>query len=352
MKHNYCILLLASYDFEAIQLTLKSLDHTVTEIGVPIIVILNGGSASYKGSKVEKICRDWARSGVNRHIIRPVASGKEPLFAIQETIASFDLLKDIKYILKIDDDLIPLKPGWATDIANLYHNSEEKYGNIGFTTGLINNNSWGFKELLTIYDKWEEYRSFMNHASLGGRNLEIAVKAGAVDTGLNGTIWQYPALAAWLHEWTSFEIPLFISKTKDLKVEEIAITTHYSIGCMYSHKDLWLNLVPEGDNFDELLIHQYCLKNNLKKFAAMYQPFLHLFYFKQRLANAYLFPGFMENLARHFNDPTFQNIIRINNEDRLADIEEKLGFIKTFERKFGKIERILLKVKNFLPFKI
>ncbi len=89
---------------------------------------------------------------------------------------------------------------------------------------------------------------------------ERTVEIGEVDTGRNGTVLTYPLhCLPWLHEWTSFDIDAFVSKTQDLKVKEVDLDIHYSIGCMYSHRSLWTNLqVTKESNFDELLIHQYC----------------------------------------------------------------------------------------------
>ncbi len=44
------ILILVSYEYEALQLTFKALDHTV-DPSVPIIIILNGAPSSYKRLK-------------------------------------------------------------------------------------------------------------------------------------------------------------------------------------------------------------------------------------------------------------------------------------------------------------
>lgn len=348
--NKHCLIILASYEYETLQMTFKALDHTIIEKDLPIVIILNGEN-TYNGTKVERISREWASAGVDRYVVKPQAAGTEPLFAVQEVINDFPVAKNSKYILKIDDDLIPLKKGWVTELAELHEKMEAQHGKIGFVTGLINNNTWGFNELLTIYNKRAEYERFMNHPSRAGVNKEFLVPAGKVNLGLAGTVWQYPSLAAWLHEWTSFDLPTFVEKTKGLGIKEVDLDTHYSIGCIYSARELWEEIKPHNSNFDELLIHRYCLKHGLRKFALMSQPFVHLYYFTQRLANSYLIPGFMDSFASYFNDPSFKEIKNITLEDRLIDLDERMRTLKVLERKFGKIEGVLRKFRGFLPFK-
>ncbi len=348
---KHCILILVSYEYESLQLTFKGLEHTV-DSSVPIIIVLNGARFSYRGSKVEQQCRAWASLAENRYVIRPMASGKEPAYAIQEAINLSPILKDIDYILKIDDDVIPLKKGWDVDLANCYFEYEKLQGKIGFVTGLINNNCWGFKELLSIYDKWEEYKRFMNHPSVAGGIRERQVKIGEVDPGRNGTIHSYPVLAAWLHEWTSFDIDSFVEKTKNEKVKEVDLDIHYSIGCMYSHKSLWTDLkITDSKNFDELLIHEYCQTNKLRKFAVMSQPMLHLYYNNQRLINAYLLPQFITHLSAYFKDESIKDIKLATIQDQSFELEDQLKTLKDLDKRFGYLEKHINRVKKiFKPF--
>ncbi|HRE51956.1 MAG TPA: hypothetical protein PK339_11070 [Flavitalea sp.] len=348
---KHCILILVSYEYESLQLTFKGLDHTV-DPSVPIIIVLNGARFSYKGAKVEQHCRAWASQAENRYVIRPMASGREPMYAIQEVISRSPILKDIDYVLKIDDDVIPLKKGWDIDLANCYFEQEKLHGKIGFTTGLINNNCWGFKELLSIYDKWDEYTRFMNHPSVAGAAQDKVVNIGEVDAGRNGTIHSYPALAAWLHGWTSFDIDSFVEKTGNGGIKEVDLDIHYSIGCMYSHKDLWEEVkVTKASNFDELLIHEYCQANKLRKFAVMSQPMLHLYYFNQRLINAYLLPEFIKHLSVFFKDESILDVKLATAEDRAYEVEDQLKTLKDLDKRLGYIESKIERLKKFFrPF--
>lgn len=348
--NKHCLVILASYEYETLQLTLKALDHTIVEQNLPVVIILNG-AINYNASKVERIAREWAGSNTNRYVVRPLSAGKEPYFALQEVIKDFPIIQQCDYILKIDDDLIPLKKGWVSDLAKLYNDMENQHGNIGFVTGLINNNSWGFKELVSLYDKWEEYKKFMNFSSLAGGKKERAVNAGEIDTGVNGTVWQYPALAAWLHTWTSFDIPTLIDKTKDLTFKEIDLDLHYSIGCTYSKKDIWLNIVNKKTSFDELLIHEYCRDNKLRKFALLHQPLLHLYYHVQRISNAYLVPDFIKSFSAFFHDSSFEAISQITVEDRIVDMDERTQGMKKLDYRIEKIFTFLQSAKNLVTFR-
>ncbi|HTF28189.1 MAG TPA: hypothetical protein VK625_05050 [Flavitalea sp.] len=348
---KHCILILVSYEYESLQLTFKGLDHTA-DPSVPIIIVLNGASFSYKGSKVEQHCRAWASLAENRYVIRPMACGKAPIYAIQEVLRLSPILKDIDYVLKIDDDVIPLKKGWDVDLANCYFEYEKLHGKIGFVTGLINNNCWGFKELLSIYEKWDEYARFMNHPSTAGVFKDRIVKIGEVDTGQNGTIHAFPTLAAWLHKWTSFDIDSFVEKTRNGKIKEVELDVHYSIGCMYSHKSLWTDLeVTKATDFDELIIHRYCLANKLRKFAVMSQPMLHLYYNNQRLINAYLLPQFIKHLSAYFKDESIKDLEFATVQDQAYELEDQLKMLKDLDRRFGFLETNINRVKKvFKPF--
>jgi len=247
------IVVLASYDFESLQLTLLALEHTVEE-EVPIVVILNGAN-SIAASKVEIVARRWAATKpALRSVIRPLSYGQKPLFALQEVIRNLPLLHDVDRICKIDDDVIPLKRGWLTRLAQCYEEKVKMNNqNLGFITGLLNNNCWGFGELVELAGKNEEYRQIMNYPSVAGCNRERIVQPGEIDQGMCGTVWQYPYLARWIHSWTSVTPENFIALTANQPDKEISLDIHYSIGCIYSPKDLWLKLNPAENTFDELL---------------------------------------------------------------------------------------------------
>ncbi|RYY10734.1 MAG: hypothetical protein EOO04_36425, partial [Chitinophagaceae bacterium] len=274
-RNNRVVLLLAAYDYESLHLTLESLTHTLD--GEEKVVIVLNGRRGIRSAIVEDVARAWCGKGANRYVVKPLNYGKDAYTSISQVIDQFPLLQEVEFICKIDDDLIPLKKGWVDRLHESYLDMERKHQSIGFVTSLINNNAWGFKRLVDLYDKQNEYRSIMNFESLSGTGN---VAAGGIAEGRLGSVWQYPYLAKWIHEWTLCSVEEYINKTRLLGVEEVGLDVHYSIGCMFFRKQLWLSLpdLHSSSDFDELLIHEYCQKFGLRKFALMSEPMGHLFY--------------------------------------------------------------------------
>ena len=320
--YKRALLVLASYDFEALQITLKALEYTI-DPHEKIIVVLNS-KRRYYGEIVEVIAREWAKKNPShRFVIRPLCSGGDPYWAIREVLEESILLKGIEYFCKIDDDIIPLKNGWLNRLADSYHQLFCRKKNIGFTTGLINNNSWGFSELIDIFDKEGEYVQINNHKSRAGGVPYVDVNS--ISDGIFGTVWQYPYLARWIHQWTSLRIDEFINKTKKMKLKEIPQETYYSIGCVFLKKSLWIDLdMPKDQSvFDEAFLYRQCTENNLTKWAVMNESMIHINYSMQRFPNRDLLPIIVESLSHHFNDQSFNNIRWLQLEDRLINMEEQ-----------------------------
>lgn len=348
MTDNRALIVLASYDFESLQLTLKALDHTVSK-EEKIVIILNG-KRNYAGEQVERIARAWAihRPEV-RHVIRPLCAGSEAYSAITETLAHFPPLANVDFICKIDDDVIPLHHGWLPALANTYAAQEQKGKKMGFVTGLINNNCWGFGELVSLYNKQEEYAQINNYTSKAGGHGERLVPAGKIDTGMCGTVWQYPYLAWWIHQWTTLDLPSFVNTVKELEIKEVPLDVHYSIGCIFFKKSLWKALEKRAGHskFDELLLHQECMDNKLTKWAVMNQPMVHLFYFLQRGANKGLVAPAAEAFASFFKDESFTAIRYVDPEERAIMLSEEMPQIEKGVREFIQSKRFSARWKNF-----
>lgn len=321
------LVVLAAYDYESLQLTLTALEHTVSKEET-IVVVLNGKN-NYAAAQVERVARQWATANIAKHIVvQPLCAGREAYFALQEIIGQLDVLKDREFICKIDDDLIPLKQGWLDKLAAAYEAMEEQHpGKVGFTTGLINNNCWGFKQLVALYNKQQEYATLNRYVSFSGEGDSRTVAAGQIDDGICGTVWRYPYLAWWIHQWTSLLPENMVATTAGLGLKEIPLETHYSIGCIFLKRSLWLSL-EEGrqqDTFDELLLQRKCLSQALTKWAVMDEPMLHLFYFVQRNANKELITPLATALQAFYKDDRFATITRMTVEDRIIIQHEGLS---------------------------
>lgn len=326
--HHRAIVLLASYDAVSLYLTLQALNHTLSDDEM-VVIILNG-KRGIRSAYVEQVARDWIKNKTNKYVVRPLNYGNDPYSSIKEVLTYFEPLKEIEYICKIDDDLIPLKQNWLDNLEQEYLKQQE-IGHIGFVTSLINNNTWGFAELVSIFDKGEEYREIMNYPSVWGEGV---INVGEIAIGVNGTVWQYPYLAKWCHEWTTLDLQQYIAKTEHLSSKEIHPNTHYSIGCIFFKKQLWHDVeeINKLVNFDELAIHRYCQENQLRKVAVLNQPMAHLYYFVQRKANAHLVPLFAQSFADFWQDERFLNYPKFDTETLLMMQFEEFGVNTAFQR--------------------
>lgn len=341
------VVLLAAYDYEALFLTLTSLSHTVDEDDL-VVIILNG-KRGVRSAFVENTARDWAKKKPNGYVVRPLNYGNDPYNSIKEVLEKFTPLAHVDFICKIDDDLIPLKQGWLDELHCEYIR-KEKEKPVGFVTSLINNNTWGFAELLKIFDKREEYIKIMNYPSHSGEGM---VKAGAISNGVNGTIWQYPYLARWCHEWTTLDIQNYINKTNQLPTQEISLETHYSIGCIFFRKSFWneVKTINDVTNFDELSIHLHCKSKHLCKIVVMNQPMVHLYYFVQRKSNADLIPQFARSFSNFWKDDSFLDYPKLSIESELMVQLEELSMSGIFQNFTGH-ESLLKKIVKFFAKKL
>lgn len=302
---NVVLLVLASDNFESLQLTLRSLDHTLIN-EEKVVVILNGNN-SLNARIVEFVAQKWCREKPDlRFAVRPLCAPAKPFYAIKEIIANSRHFKDAEYVCKIDDDIIPLKSNWLQVLANHYA-SLSKELNIGFVTGLINNNCWGFKELVFIYNKKTEYSQIHSYNTVAGWQGVRTIKPGEIDDGDFGTIWHYPFIARWVHEWTSVHIDEFLQKTAGLNLKQIPLETYYSIGCILFKKEFWTKLseTEYSTEIDERIIHRKCLENKWQKWAVMNEPFIHLFYNNHKIINLDILEPISHALANYFNNEGF-----------------------------------------------
>ncbi|RFM34938.1 hypothetical protein [Chitinophaga silvisoli] len=342
--NEIAIIVLACKDYESLQLTLGALNHTVLN-GEKVIIILNGDNALRSGI-TEYVARTWcAAQPQNRFVVKPLCAPAEPYFAIREVLETYPQLKDTRYICKIDDDIIPIKPNWLPELLAAYKAAAGRQ-RTGFVTGLINNNCWATEELITLYDKWEEYNQlhgYQTHTGWGGRRV---TEAGRMDYQDFGTLWHYPYIARWVHQWTSLDLPRFIDITHPLPVKEIPLSVYYSIGCMLFEKEFWLSFVPEDFNSttDEMIVFLKCRDEHYHKWAVMNQPMIHLFYTRHRLINQDLLDDINASLASHFQDPAMSGQLKALRQQFQPALQQQMA---TMQEDFVRMrERIDLLLNN------
>lgn len=331
-KSERALVILAAFDFESLQLTLQSLEHTIDR-DETVVVILNS-KGTLPAARVERVARAWAaKNHQYRHVVRPINAGSPPFDAFTETFKNFEPFKKVKYICKIDDDLIAIRKGWLDRLATVYEDLS-KSKKIGFVTGLINNNNWGFKQLVEVFGKKDEYGRIMNYDYISGNKNEKRIPAGEIDDNIAGTMWQSPYAAWWVHQWTSNNLHEYVSKTESLGLKQIPFDVHYSIGCIYFERDYWLSLDWKfyHTRFDEGIVHLNTRDNQLEKWAVMSEPMIHLFYSNQRIVNHDLVESFTKSLADFYQDPAFTQIERIKTIDYAMVNDEMMKEIQNYTK--------------------
>lgn len=277
---NTAVLILTCNDFEAMEVTVNQVLKT-TPASVPIYLLSN--CAGMQGANIcERICQiashiqhgriHWINPGIARHAY----------YGIDETIT--DHIKE-DYIVKLDDDVFPITDNWLENLIDCYarHDSPD----LAYVSGLVNNNPWGFSQLMKLPEFQAAYQEKMQFPHVGGtfiagyQNFRIN-NPGSVDAGGWGTIWQFPQLARWLHEITTMVPDEYIALSGRMPEVEFDVSVRYSINVMLFHRDLW-NDFGDGGNDDEEMLNRYCMENGKRIFIRQDTPFVHLYFGPQKL---------------------------------------------------------------------
>ncbi|WP_320112768.1 glycosyltransferase family A protein [Draconibacterium orientale] len=297
-----CIVLLACNDYESTQLTVANLLKYTPE-NIPIYFLPNNITDNFDSDRVREIGLFYSNLYPNRVIYVNWVTPSFPYQALGDLIYSEQLGK-YDYICKIDDDVFPITSDWIEELAKCFEKHESD--KLGYVTGLINNNPWGFAELVSLMNLQDEYKMLVPKVTIAGKNMKGYMKQEQViypeiGRGGFGTVWQYPHLARWIHEKTTFRPEEFISATRGLESKEIDNHLRYSIGCMLFRKSSWAK-VYNGSKTDEKMWHTYSKDNNMHNYAALNVPMVHLFFYNQRLSNKSILDRAYETFRNFAND--------------------------------------------------
>ncbi|MCR5266842.1 MAG: hypothetical protein K6E29_09675 [Cyanobacteria bacterium RUI128] len=331
-KTKVAVVLLAYADFEALEISLAAISKTIHE-GFTLYILQNGRN-TYDCERTYRVAKRY--EGLYPANIR-VVDWIQPGYAYNsiKTLLDGPVMKNFDYICKIDDDVFPLRNDWLDKLITCYEKSQEKYGdNLGYVTGLINNNPWGFKETLEVCGLEKEYVKNIGRLHVAGSEHDISepeifLGKDEIYTGCCGTIWRNPYISRWLHEKTSLQPQKFISKTKNLGYKEVDETKRYSINVIFFKKELW-NDIDIGFSDDEHMFREYCKNNNKKIVADLSDPFVHLCFFTQREENRDLMPKFREVYGKWLKLPFPISICpdkEYENENRLRFLECKIDML-------------------------
>lgn len=284
------ILLLACSDYEATELTLAC--HAAhLPVETPFLVLQNC-RGTYDAERTLMAARRFERLYPGRITVVDEIPPGPPYRAIATLLAS-DRFRGIEFICKVDDDAFPLAHGWLDTLRQTYATTQMQGGALAYTTPLINNNTWGFAEcleLLGLRDSYLAEAAIEHRVGWGNSDSPYQVlDRKQIATGGSGTIWGYPHIARWLHEFTTLDPDRFLAATAGLAPKEVSSGDRYSIGCILFRKELW-SAIDDGGIDDEHMLHQHCRDTRARIVCARSVPFVHLAYASQREENRDIVP--------------------------------------------------------------
>lgn len=326
-KKKTAVVILAYADYESLELTLAA--HTKFTPKDIKIFILQNGRGSFDCERTYQVAKRYQQlNPMNMVVVDTIPPGI-PYFSLKTLFAAPEF-SQFEYIIKMDDDVFPLTSTWVEDLCKCYLESEEEFGSkLAYVSSLVNNNPFGFKKILDIFNLWEEYKNIYSRDHFVGidknstYNPYRLIKKGGVSAGGFGTIWCNPYLARWIHEKISLNPDFYVQKTKNLGYEEFNAKERYSINCLLFKKNLWFE-IDDGGSDDEFMLQKYCLRNAKKCVINLAIPMVHLFFYSQRLENKDLIDKFRSVYTKWLGFPFPISIC----QNKLYDIEERVKFLE------------------------
>lgn len=335
MMNKLAIVIIAYADYESLELSLaahsKHLPLMDNEGNRVKIYILQNGRGSYDCERTHEVALRYSFLFPKDIFVIDDIPQQKPYSAIA-TLLNSERFKPYKYILKMDDDVLPLTSTWLKDLCSCWENSYKKYGSqLAYVTGLVNNNPFGFKHVLDCMNLWDEYFNEIAREHCVGVSIDDSyspyriLPKEKISTGGFGTIWRIAYFSRWLHEKTTLNPEAFIEATKDLGYATVSNKERYSINCIFFNKALW-NEIYDGGNDDELMLQKFCLKNNKIIISNLKVPLCHLFFYPQRKENKDLISKFRVCYSDFLGLPFPISLC----SDKLNEVENRLRFLEDF----------------------
>ena len=253
IKSQTAIVILAYAEYESLELALATHAKFTVESGLPIYILQNG-RGTYDTERTYSVGKRYANLFPNT--IKGVTHipAQKPYFAIKQLFHD-PIFSEYKYIIKLDDDVMVLTSDWVDKLIDCYIQSSEQAGSdLAYVTSLVNNNPFGFKQIIESNEKLsQEYFDclarphFIGCAPDDNYNPYRIVSKEAVFGGGFGTIWRLSYVARWLHEKTTMKPQEFIESTQGLKIKEVNAKERYSIR----------EAIDDGSSDDEHMAHVY-----------------------------------------------------------------------------------------------
>ena len=356
---SLAVLMLACRDYESMELALAC-HMRYSPDNIPYFILQNC-RGNYDAERTLEVARRYQKLFPHRiSVIDDIAPGT-PYASIDAALSSARL-SSYKYICKVDDDAFPITEGWIVDLLAAFQEWKGRFGNeLAYVTPLINNNTWGFTQVLSAMGLEEEYYSQIARVHTAGNDtsgdtpMRILPRT-EIAVGVDGTIWGYPYMARWLHEKTTLQPDRFVEGVRGLSDTEVSAAHRYSIGCILFESSLWSKIKDDSGD-DEAMMLRYCKKNNLKIGARRSIPFVHMAYFSQREENRDIVES-----ARNFYQERLGHPFPIGlRQSRLLELESRLRWLerdaahsipscnfgltgRTRKRKRGRFRRLISKI--------
>jgi len=334
IRNKVAIVLLAHSDFESLEISLAA--HTKFLPEDVKIFILQNGRGSYDCERTYRVARRYADL-FPRNVT--VVDWIEPQVAYHaiKSLLSDDCMSKFDYICKVDDDVFPITHDWLDTLCKCYENAHSQYGNdLAYVTSLVNNNPFGFVQLVEKTHLGEEYFAKIAREYIVGVPREYApchrseyperlLPKSELSSFAYGTGRRNPYVARWIHSKTTLDADGFIEMTQNLADVEVDATERYSINLMMFPKQFW-NDIDCGNSSDEFCSHMYCRENNKKIIAALNVPSVHLFFQGQRDENKDLIPAIRDYYQSWLDLPfpiSLCPLKEYENENRLRFLERR-----------------------------
>ena len=325
------IVLLCHSDYESLEVGLACYAKFLPK-GVKLFLLQNGRQ-TYDCERTLRVARRFASMYPRQIEVVDWIEPQVPYRAIRELLNS-DRMREYEFICKVDDDCFPLTADWFDKLCALYEDQYGRYGcALAYVTSLVNNNPYGFKQLVMRTKLKDEYfdKVAMEH-EVGIKWHKYAPHAiipkTEIYSGANGTVWGYPYIARWVHEKTTLKPDEYIEMARNLPVDYVNAEERYSINCMLFHKWLWNAVYSPTSDYDwddEHMVHQYC-RNNKKVIAAdLSIPMVHLYFGSQREENRDMNPRFADCYGKWLGHP--YPISVCPNKD--YEMESRVRFLET-----------------------
>lgn len=329
IKPRTAIVQLAYADYESLEISLanfcKYFDDTTK------FFILQNGRGTYDTERTYRTAKRYERLYPNNIEVVDDIPPQRPFYALKELFNS-KRLEGFDYICKVDDDVFPVRADWFDKLCECYEDEFAHHGdNLAYASGLVNNNPFGFKQLVTrnkqLHDEYYSKYARLHRAGNPVKNEYYQgphiVQKEEIDDDVCGTVWQLPYLARWIHKKTTLLPDSYIEMCNKWPVVKLR-NKRYSINVMLFDKDFWNRIDNGRSDDDELLSEQYCKTFNKYVAVDLSNPFSHLFFFSQREENRDLIDpirDLYEKRLEHSYPVALQSNRVIENENRLRDID-------------------------------